>query len=223
VSDRPVAVLFDIDGTLISTGGAGAAAWGRAFQDLYGVPANIEDYTEAGMVDHMVVTVTFRHVIGREPTPREIAELMARYLAHLPETVAASKNYVVFPGVPELLQQLCDTSHLLGLTTGNVEAAAHIKIARAGLNRFFTFGGYGSDSADRGELTRVAISRASTIIGAAPAAAYVVGDTPRDIEAAHEADAIAVGVATGHYTVDQLRAAGAEFALRTFVDDPFPT
>lgn len=223
MSDAPVAVLFDIDGTLISTGGAGAAAWRLAFADLYGVPANIEDVTEAGMPDQLVVTVTFRHVIGREPTPREIAALMAKYLEHLPDTVAQSTHYVVFPGVHELLARLCDASHLLGLTTGNVEAAAHIKIARAGLNRFFAFGGYGSDSPDRGELTRIAISRAATIIGAAPAAVYVVGDTPRDVEAAQEADAIAVGVATGHYTVEQLRSAGAEFVLRTFADDPFPT
>ena len=223
MSDRPVAVLFDIDGTLISTGGAGAAAWRLAFADLHDVSANIEDYTEAGMPDQMVLSVTFRHVIGRDPTPREIAKLMAKYLEHLPETVAESKHYVVFPGVNELLTRLCDSSHLLGLTTGNVEAAAHIKIGRAGLNRFFAFGGYGSDSPNRGELTRIAIARAATIIGAPPAAAYVVGDTPRDIEAAHEADAVAVGVATGHYTVDELRTAGAEFVLRTFAEDPFPT
>jgi phosphoglycolate phosphatase-like HAD superfamily hydrolase len=223
VSDRPIAVLFDIDGTLISTGGAGAAAWRLAFAELYKVQANIEDFTEAGMPDHMVVTVTFRHVIGREPTPREIAGLMATYLEHLPETVAESAHYVVFPGVHELLARLRDSGHLLGLTTGNVEAAAHIKIGRAGLNRFFTFGGYGSDSPNRGELTRIAIGRAATIIGAAPAASYVVGDTPRDIEAAHEADAIAVGAATGHFSVDQLRRAGAEFVVRNFKDDPFPT
>src|SRR5262249_19709180 len=175
------------------------------------------------MPDHMVLTVTFQHVIGRDPTPREIAALMGKYLEHLPQTVAESQHYVVFPGVSELLTRLCDSGHLLGLTTGNVEAAAHINIARAGLNRFFAFGGYGSDSPDRGELTRIAIARAATIIGAPPAAAYVVGDTPRDVEAAHDADALAVGVATGHYTVDQLRAAGAEFVLRTFADDPFPT
>ena len=223
MSDTPVAVLFDVDGTLISTGGAGAAAWRLAFTELFDIPANIEDYTEAGMPDQMVLTVTFQHVIGRDPTPREIAELMAKYLENLPETVTESQHYVVFPGVQELLTRLSDSGHLLGLTTGNVEAAAHIKIGRAGLNRFFAFGGYGSDSPDRGELTRIAIARAATIIGAPPAAAYVVGDTPRDIEAAHQADAHAVGVATGHYTVDQLRAAGAEFVLRTFADDPFPT
>jgi phosphoglycolate phosphatase len=223
MSDVPIAVLFDIDGTLISTGGAGAEAWRRAFVDLYGVPANIEEVTEAGMPDQEVVTVTFRHVIGREPAPREIAALMAKYLEHLPETVTESTTYVVYPGVHELLSGLCTSGHLLGLTTGNIEAAAHIKIARAGLNRYFTFGGYGSDSSHRGELTKVAIHRATTILGRPPAESYVVGDTPRDVEAAHYADAVAVGVATGHFTVDELRAAGADFVLRTFAVDPFPT
>ena len=223
MSDIPIAVLFDIDGTLISTGGAGGEAWRRAFDDLYGVPANIEDVTEAGMPDQVVVTVTFRHVIGREPEPREIAALMAKYLEHLPETVTESTTYVVYPGVHELLSDLCTSGHLLGLTTGNIEAAAHIKIARAGLNRYFTFGGYGSDSSHRGELTKVAIHRATTILGMPPTQSYVVGDTPRDVEAAHYANAIAVGVATGHFTVDELRAAGADFVLRTFAADPFPT
>ena len=217
-----VAVLFDIDGTLITTGGAGAQAWGRAFADLYGVPANIEDVTQAGMPDQEVVAVTFRHVIGREPEPREIAALMAKYLEHLPETVTESTGYKVYPGVHVRLSSLCTSGHLLGLTTGNIEAAAHIKIARAGLNRYFTFGGYGSDSPHRGELTKIAIQRATTILGMPPAQSYVVGDTPRDVEAAHYAHAVAVGVATGHFTVAQLHEAGAEFVLAT-LEEPFPT
>ena len=223
MNETPIAVLFDIDGTLITTGGAGAVAWGRAFADLYDISANIEEVTEAGMPDQEVLAVTFRHVIGREPTPREIAALMAKYLEHLPETVAASTTYIVYPGVPELLSSLASSGHLLGLTTGNIEAAAHIKIARAGLNRYFTFGGYGSDSPHRGELTKIGIQRATAILGMPPAEVYVVGDTPRDVEAAHYAGAIAVGVATGHFTVEQLREAGAEYVLRTFAADPFPT
>src|SRR5262249_24199024 len=147
----PAPVLFDIDGTLISTGGAGKNAWARAFADLYGIEANIEDVTEAGMPDQEGLAGTFRHVVGREPTPAQTAAWMAQYLGHLPETVVESTTYTVFPGVHELLTGLCASGHLLGLTTGNIEAAAHIKIARAGLNRFLAFGGYGSDSANRGE------------------------------------------------------------------------
>jgi phosphoglycolate phosphatase-like HAD superfamily hydrolase len=222
MSEPPVAVLFDIDGTLISTGGAGARAWSRGFVDLYGVPANPDRLSEPGMVDQDVLTVTFRQVIGREPAPREVAALMAKYLEHLPATVAESDAYVVHPGVDELLGGLCATGHLLGLTTGNIEAAAHIKLARAGLNRYFTFGGYGSDSPHRGELTKIAIQRATTVLGTPPLESYVVGDTPRDIDAAHYAGAIGVGVATGRYSVDELREAGADYTLRTFADDPFP-
>ena len=91
----PVAVLFDIDGTLISTGGAGAEAWRRAFEDLHHVTANIEDVTEAGMPDQEVVAVTFRHVLGREATARELAALLAKYLEHLPETVVCRRKRVV--------------------------------------------------------------------------------------------------------------------------------
>ena len=159
------AVVFDIDGTLITTGGAGARAWGLAFQELYDVAASIEDHTEAGMPDDEVVRVTFLSVIGREPAEREVVALTERYLHYLPETVAESRRYRVLPGVQKTLERLCSTGFLVGLTTGNVEAAAHLKLSRGGLNGYFSFGGYGSDSPDRGELTRTAIERAGSLLG----------------------------------------------------------
>ena len=109
--------------------------------------------------------------------------------------------------------------------TGNIEGAAHIKISRARLGRYFLFGGYGSDSSVRSDLTTAAIARAEALSGHAidPAEVIVVGDTPRDIEAAHGAGTIAVGVATGEYSVDHLREAGAEHVLRSFADDAFPS
>jgi phosphoglycolate phosphatase len=120
-------------------------------------------------------------------------------------------------GVEELLDQLIDQGYLLGLVTGNVEAAAHIKLARAGLNRFFSFGGYGSDSPDRTELTRRSLERGGIVAGAPldPGATVAVGDTPRDIEAGHGAGLRVIGVATGDYTVEGLRDAGADFAIPT--------
>ncbi len=155
------AVLFDIDGTLLVTGGAGAVAWQRAFEELYGVEANIEEHTHAGMTDPKITEIVFHEVMGREGSDAERAEVIASYLGHLTDTVAESDGYVVMPGIEELLPRLVEEGILLGVVTGNIESAAHTKLARADLNRFFAFGGYGSDSRDRTELTRKRWSAAS--------------------------------------------------------------
>jgi phosphoglycolate phosphatase-like HAD superfamily hydrolase len=221
--ERPSAILFDIDGTLITTGGAGAVAWRRAFDELYGIPADIGQFSDAGMTDPEVGRRTFSAVIGREPEPRELARVMAIRLKYLPEAVAESKGYHVLDGVEELLPRLVDEGYLLGLTTGGTDSAAHIKLARANLARWFTFGGYGSDSNDRTELTRRAIERAGMLLGMEldPKHVLVVGDTPLDIEAAHGARAVGVGVASGHFTVRQLDEAGADSVLES-LRDPLP-
>lgn len=217
-------VLFDIDGTLIDTGGAGGRSWSFAFREAFNVDGDIRRFSEVGMTDPVVARKTFVGTLGREPTTDEMIRLMMRYVLRLPEEVAASPGYRVMTGVQELLQQLVEADTLLGLVTGNIEGAAHIKISRAGLGRFFLFGGYGSDSSERSDLTRAAIGRAGALSGTDidPAEVMVVGDTPRDIEAAHGAGAIAVGVATGEHSVDQLQDAGADHVLRSFTDDEFP-
>jgi len=215
VVQKPVAILFDIDGTLITTGGAGATSWRWAFDELYGVPADIGAFTDAGMTDPEVGRLTFVNVVGHEPSEQEMAQIMAKRLAYLPRAVAESKGYRVLEGVEELLPRLAEEGYLLGLTTGGVETAAHIKLARANLNQYFPFGGYGSDSTDRTELTKKAIERAGTILGHVldPQLVLVVGDTPLDIAAAHGANAIAVGVASGHFGKEELEDAGADFVL----------
>lgn len=218
------AVLFDIDGTLLVTGGAGGVAWQRAFEQLYGVEADVAEHTDAGMTDPEIVKIVFREVIGREGTQAERAKAIGCYLRHLPDAVAESAGYRTMPGIEALLERLIDAGVLLGLVTGNIEAAAHIKLARARLNRFFSCGGYGSDSPDRTEVTKAALSRAKLVSGDAldPAAAIAVGDTPRDVTAGHGAGIKVVGVATGSYSVEELRGADADWALPT-VEADFPT
>ncbi len=217
------AVLFDIDGTLIVSGGAGGAAWQRAFEELYGVEANVAEHTDAGMTDPEIARIIFREVIEREGTAEERAKAIGRYLKHLPDTVAESSGYRTMPGIEPLLDELIDAGTLLGLVTGNIEAAAHIKLARAGFNRFFSFGGYGSDSPDRTEVTKTALSRGELVSGGtlADGASVAVGDTPRDVKAGHGAGIRVVGVATGSYSVEQLREAGADWALES-VEAGFP-
>jgi phosphoglycolate phosphatase len=218
---RPQAILFDVDGLLITTGGAGTRSWRWAFDELYGIPADIGKFTEAGMTDPVVGRLTFMSVIGHEPSPTELARVISHYLMRLPEEVAGSSGYKVLAGVEELLPRLCRAGFLLGITTGAVEAAANIKLARANLNRFFSFGGYGSDSSDRGELTRTAIARGGEIFGSPvdPQRVLVLGDTPKDIVAAHAAHAIGVGVASGHYSEEELREAGADHVLGSLLEE----
>jgi phosphoglycolate phosphatase len=219
---RVDAVLFDIDGTLITTGGAGAVAWRLAFQELYGLPADIGKFSDVGMTDPEVARLTFTNVIGHDPSGRELARLMAVRLEHLPRAVAESEGFRVLAGVEPLLDRLTRESYLLGLTTGGTEAAARFKLARAGLNRHFAFGGYGSDSPDRTELTKRAIERAAALGGSVSAAGcLVVGDTPLDVAAARGAGAVSVAVASGHFSTEQLAAAGADHVL-TSLEEGLP-
>jgi phosphoglycolate phosphatase-like HAD superfamily hydrolase len=208
-------VLFDIDGTLLVTGGAGAVAWQRAFREMHGVDADIDEHTHAGMTDPEIAAIVFREVIGREGSVAERAEAIAGYLSHLQDAVEESEGYRVMPGIEQLLPRLAGEGVLLGLVTGNIEAAAHIKLARADLNRYFAFGGYGSDSSDRTELTKKAVERGGQVAGKPidPAATIAVGDTPRDVKAGHGAGLRVVGVATGKYSVAELEQAGADWAI----------
>jgi phosphoglycolate phosphatase len=210
-----IAVLFDIDGTLVDTGGAGAASWRLAFEELYGIQADIGKFTDVGMTDPDVGRLTFEAVLDRKPERKEFARLLERRLHYLQQTVAESPGYRILPGAERLLLRLIEDGHLLGLVTGNLEAAAHIKLHRAHLNRFFSFGGYGSDASDRGELTRIALRRAAFVFGEEVAAeqAIAVGDTPLDVAGAHAAGIACVGVGSHNYTVDQLREAGADYAI----------
>lgn len=217
------AILFDIDGTLLHTGGAGAEAWQRAFLELYEVEANIEEHTHAGMTDPEIAEIVFREVLGRDGSDVERAEAIGCYLGHLADAVAESEGYFVIEGIEELLTRLVEEGILLGVVTGNIEPAAHIKLARGDLNKYFTFGGYGSDSRSRTELTKKALERGAEVSGAEldRNRTIAVGDTPRDVKAGHGAGIKVVGVATGSYSVEELKGAGADWALEN-VSASFP-
>jgi phosphoglycolate phosphatase len=217
IASSPRILLFDIDGTLVSTGGAGAVAWRQAFEELHGIPADIGKFTDAGMTDPEVGALTFEAVLGRKPSPHELAVLLQRRLEHLPQAVAQSAGYVVLPGVPQRLRQLSHDGHLLGLITGNGDGAAFVKLSRGGLMGWFTFGAYASVGVERAEIVRQASERAKGMLGQGvpDADVFVIGDTPLDVAAAHDAGFSAIAVATGHYDAAALREAGAEHVLDT--------
>jgi beta-phosphoglucomutase-like phosphatase (HAD superfamily) len=218
------ALLFDIDGTLISTGGASDRAWHRAFLELYDADVNVPDYTGKGVPDPEVGLECFRGALGREPSGEEMAKLMALRQRHLAEEVEASPGYRVMPGVVALLERLTAQGRLVGLITGNTEPAAHVKLARANLNRYFAFGGYGSDANERVDVCRAALDRAAVAANGHldRAGSIAIGDTPLDVAAGHGAGIRVLGVATGEYSVARLHAAGANWVVETLASHDLP-
>jgi phosphoglycolate phosphatase len=218
----PLVVLFDVDETLVHTGGSGARSWMAAFDKLYGIPADIGEHSSAGETDPQVARATFRGVLNRDPASDELGKLYAEYLLHLSDDIAKSPGYRVLPSVEQTLMRLLQSGVMLGLVSGAMEGAARTKLMPANLNRFFVFGAYGSDSPDRGELTSIAIQKATRLHGeVSPDRVFVVGDTPHDMEATKAAGAVSVGVATGHYSTHELAAAGGVHVLGS-LEDPFP-
>ncbi len=215
MGDRPIAILFDIDGTLITSGGAGTRAWALAFDEVYGTKVDISRFSDLGMTDPEVGALSFEALMGRKPESEELDRLLERHVHYLSQTVAESENYRVLDGAEALLIDLIKRGCMLGLVSGNSKRGAHIKLSRANLNRFFSFGGFGSDSADRTELTRAAILRAEIAYGAKISLHQflAVGDTSRDVEAAHAVGIRCVGVATSKFTKADLLGAGADFAI----------
>lgn len=220
---KPAVVLFDVDETLVHTGGSGARSWRAAFEKLYSIPADIGEHSSAGETDPQVVLATFQGVLGRDPAHDELGKLYAQYLLHLAEDIWTSEQYRVLPGAELVLVRLVEAGVMLGLVSGAMEGAARTKLMPANLNRFFVFGAYGSDSPDRADLSSLAIDKATRLVDRlTPAQVYVVGDTPHDIEAGKAAGAVPVGVASGRYSTDELAATGCAHVLGS-LEDPFPS
>jgi len=196
-------------------------AWRRAFEELHGIPADIGQFTDAGMTDPDVGAKTFEAVLHRKPTPHELAQVVQRRLEHLPEAVAESEGYKVLPGVPERLRQLSRDGHLLGIITGNGDGAAFVKLARGDLMRWFSFGAYATAGMDRAGIVSQAVARGEAFLGedVPNAKILVIGDTPLDIGAAQAVGCTAVGVATGHFDAAALREAGADHVLETLEEE----
>jgi phosphoglycolate phosphatase len=218
------ALLFDLDGTLTRSGGAGSRALGQAVHARPQAVAELRRMRLDGMTDRAIArallaaegdqAVPFEQRM-RGVTGAEIDAVLARYLEALAQE-CARKTYEALPGVAALLERLrTRTDILLGLCTGNLARGAELKLTSAGLWGGFRFGGYGSDAEPRADIVRVAWERAREL-GATEA--LVIGDTPRDVLAAHEVDLPVCGVATGRYSVHELAEHGAELVLEGFAD-----
>jgi phosphoglycolate phosphatase-like HAD superfamily hydrolase len=213
-------LLFDIDQTLINSGGAGLRALDRACLQLLGIPNAMQNIHPHGKTDPAIAREIFRVRLNQTtPANGQIESILEAYLSFLKEEVRLSPNYRVLPGIISVLDEsLSRKDIMLGLATGNVELGARIKLDRGELNPYFTFGGFGSDSEDRTELVRRAAGKAALRSGApiSSSETYVIGDTPLDIVAGKRAGFKTIGVATGSYSIEELMDSGAMFAIQDF-------
>ena len=208
---RPTVYLFDIDGTLLATGGAGRQAIDAAFRELWGRPDACAHFSFAGMTDRAIARLGLL-AIGESVTDERIDQLIAAYLHNLEAAVAGSRDYRILPGVHQILAAVRERAlGAVGLGTGNVQRGAAIKLARGALGAYFDFGGYGCDHEERAELLRIGAERGAGRLGQPRSACRVVviGDTLRDVSAALAIGAECIGVGTGGTALEELSRAGA--------------
>lgn len=211
---RPTILLWDIDGTLITSGGAGRKAIERAFEKRYG-RRDAMAFDFSGMTDRAIVRRGLT-AIGREVTEAEIDEALAEYVHVLEDEVAKATVYRLHAGIAEAL----DATHArkgfaTGLGTGNIREGARVKLGRVKIYERFAFGGFGCDHEDRTELIRTGAKRGAEALGVplAECRVVVIGDTPKDVAAAQGIGAESIGVGTGHFKAADLIACGATFAF----------
>ena len=210
-------LLFDIDQTLVNTGGAGIHALDRACKKLLAIDNAMDGIRPHGKTDPAIAREILRVRLGAtSDVEAQIQSILEAYLSFLEEEVQTSAKYRVLPGIVSLLDEIAARPDMiLGLATGNIELGARIKLERGKLNKYFALGGFGSDAEDRTELVRKAAEKAAHNNGSSFLASdvFVIGDTPLDVDAGKRAGFKTVGVATGSYSVDQLLAAGADIAV----------
>jgi phosphoglycolate phosphatase len=203
-------VLFDIDGTLISTGGAGMRAFYRALRDIFDIDADRPVIRPDGKTDPLIAKELMSSLGLEDQWSDKIQEkLFSFYLSHLEDEMRRAKEeglIQVLPGVANLLETLSEQCDFcVGLVTGNLEKGARIKLGWAGLNQYFRFGGYGSDSGDRSALIRIGIQRGIQVVAPIPVEGiFVIGDTPLDIKHGRAAGARVIAVASARYDLNDL-------------------
>jgi phosphoglycolate phosphatase len=215
-------ILFDIDGTLLLSGGAGVRAMTRAFEEVFGVANAFASADVAGRTDTFLLSAALERA-GLPDSPQVHARFRDTYVPLLREELAkpGRGHSGLMPGIAQLLEalRLRESTHV-ALLTGNFEKAAYTKLGHFGIDEYFAWGVFGEESADRNELARVAKRRAEerAIPPASVERAIVVGDTPHDVACARAIGARVIAVATGNYSVDALRTAGADVALEDLSD-----
>lgn len=214
-------LLFDIDGTLILSGGAGIRGMNKAFAELFGAENALNGITVSGMTDKIIFRNACKksNIVFSEANHSNFKEKYIMYLSEEIEKPGPNKG--MLPGVKDLLNLLQkDSGVKLGLLTGNYARGAKIKLGHFDLDHFFEFGAYGDDEEDRNMLLPYALTRYREKFdhNGFFSSVWVIGDTPKDVECARPHGAKAIAVATGGYGKEELENAEPDAMLTNLVD-----
>jgi phosphoglycolate phosphatase-like HAD superfamily hydrolase len=211
-------ILFDIDGTLIDSGGAGTKSLDIAFKELFSVENAFEDISMAGKTDIQIMKEGLAKY-GLQPDNGTLPEVVRAYLKNLSIEINNDIKHIK-SGVIEVLEAVIKEDFCLGLLTGNIEQGARIKLEPFNLNRYFPSGAFGSDDEDRNKLLPIAVERFCAVSKKRIdfKDCIIVGDTPRDVYCAKPYGAFCIAVATGPYSVESLAIAGADIVMDSLSD-----
>ena len=220
--ERPVhrLFLFDIDGTLIRTHGAGSRSLARAFQHILRQTPPIDSVPFAGRTDTEIIQ-DLLHLMGVPEHAREdIQQQLIRAYTTILQRELETHPPEVLPGIPELLQHLHTLpATYLGLVTGNLKTSAYLKLRAAGLADYFPVGSFADDASHRNALPPIAVKRARAYYKLPESVSldiFVIGDTPRDIQCSRTLPARSVAVCTGPYSRKELEAHNPDFLFSDF-------
>ena len=220
MTNHQTIVLWDIDNTLLYTGGADSLAMARAFRDLYGVEDAFRRVEFSGRTDAAILADALAaHAVADGDLPSEVARFIDAYIPHLREALGEVTGGRLMPGVPELLEALAVREDIVqALGTGNFRRGGELKLQHYGIDGYFpgTPGGFGEDSPSRDAVIALAIERLAP--EGANCRVIVIGDTPHDVTAAKANGASALAVATGRHTIEELRATAPDAVLEDLAD-----
>ena len=214
-------VLFDVDGTLITDGGAARSAFAEALRSVFDYHGDLRRYDFSGRTDPQITTMVLRDAgWSEEAIKAKFEELWPTYLAGLARN-ATPERVRALPGIPALIDALHEERNVtLALLTGNVERGARLKLTPPALNDFFLFGAFGSDSAKREELPPIAVERASRIDGYRFSGAdiVIIGDSIYDVRCGVPHNATTIAIASGKTAAETLRAESPTHFFESAVD-----
>lgn len=222
MADSASLLIFDIDGTLLLTGGAGKIAFEQIFEETFGIKDVWRNAQPHGKTDQIIFREVAEAVLNRPITVPELEELSAGYLRYFDDALERAGNFRLMPGVTELIDLLDrDQDFLLGIGTGNYKKAADSKLQYARLKHYFHFGGYACDSEVRSELIAAAVQKGRNLAESKKIRInriFVIGDTPFDILAGQANQAITIGVTTGGYQAEDLKKHHPDHVLEDLSD-----